>query len=394
LIRPGEKKKQVVIVGGGSAGIMAANRLRKQIGSEGAAIVLIEKNSKHFYHPGLLTLLFDIDRQEDLSRDIKDLLVRGITLVTDEARKINLQGTVSTARSGTIPFDYVIIATGAKLTTDEPEALKEGLKNGRNVFSFYFLESALKLRDALKRFEGGTIVSCICEMPIRCAATPVSFILLAEAEMRRRGIRDKCRFILTTPDSSVPPSIEPYAGYVERLLGERGIEVKIEFTPTRIDAKKGSCEDFLGEKIGFDLLAIIPPHSGADIIQNSEGLADPVGWVTCDKSTLRHRDFDNVYAIGDAGNYPTAKTFSAARRQAAVIARRIKERINGGEGTAVYDGNTVVPLHTGFGSLFFAEFDYAQSISAIKESRLYWLWQTSLLKRLYWNFILKGKFFS
>ncbi len=391
---PGEKKKQIVIVGGGSAGIMVANRLRKKIRPENAAITLIEKSTKHYYQPGFLTLLFDIDKEEDLSRDVKDLLISRITLVTDEARKINLQGTVTTTRSGEIPFDYVIIATGAKLVLDEPEGLKDGLKNGKNVFSFYTLEHALKLREALKTFEGGAIVSCICEMPVKCPAAPVAFILLAEAEMRRRGIRDKCRFLLTTPTSSVPPSIEPYAGHVERLLHDRGIEVKIEFNPSKINSKKGFCEDFLGERIGFDLLSIIPPHAGEEIVQNSEGLADPVGWVTCNKNTLRHRDFDNIYAVGDAGNFPSGKTASAARKQAAILARRIKSHIAGGEPTATYDGNTVCPILTDFGTLFFAEFDYGRSISTIKDSRFNWFLHVSLLRRLYWNFILKGRFFS
>jgi sulfide:quinone oxidoreductase len=394
MMKPREKKKQIVIVGGGSAGIMVANRLRKQIRPEDAAITLIEKRTKHFYQPGFLTLLFGIDKEEDLSRDLRDLLVKGITLVTDEARKINLQGTVATARSGEIPFDYVIIATGAKLALEEPEGLKEGLKDGKTVFSFYTFDHAQKLREALKRFEGGTIVSCICEMPVKCAAAPVGFILLAEAEMRRRGIRDKCRFLLTTPASSVPPSIEPYASHVERLLHDRDIEVRIEFNPSKINTKKGFCEDFLGERIDFDLLCIIPPHAGEEIIQNSEGLADPVGWVTCNKNTLRHRDFDNIYAVGDAGSFPSGKTASAARKQAAILARRIKSHIAGEEPTAMYDGNTVCPILTGFGTLFFAEFDYGRSISTIKESRFNWFLHVSLLRRLYWNFILKGRFFS
>jgi sulfide:quinone oxidoreductase len=389
-----EKRKQVVVIGGGSAGIMAANRLRKRVGPAEADIAVIEKSTQHFYQPGFLTILFDIDKQEDLVRDVKDLLADGIRLVTDEARKIDPQGKVTTARSGTIPFDYLVIATGAKLLLDETEGLREGLSEGTNVFSFYTLEHALKLREALKRFSGGTIVSCIAEMPIKCLAAPVEFILLAEAEMRRRGIRDKCRFMLTTPTPSIPPNMEPYAGHVERLLHDRGIEVMTEFNPSRIDGKKGFCEGFLGEKMAFDLLCIIPPHGGQDLIQNSEGLSDPMGWVTCNKNTLRHRDFDNIYAIGDAGSFPSGKTASAARKQAAVLAQRIKSHIAGTEPSATYDGNTVCPILTGFGRAFFAEFDYGRSISAVKESRFNWFLHVSLLRRLYWDFILKGRFFE
>lgn len=393
-MRRAERVKQIVIIGGGSAGIMFANRLRKQVKPAEATIILIEKQEDHYYQPGFLTLLFDVDKPEDLSRPVEDLLNADISLVADEAKKINLQGKVTTARSGDIPFDYLVIATGAKLFLDEPEGLKEGLAEGKSVFSFYTLEHALRLRDALKQFSGGTIVSCICEMPIKCLAAPVEFLLLAEAEMRRRGIRDKCRFLLVTPTPSIPPNVEPYAGHVEQLLRDRNIEVKTEFTPSKIDGKKGLCEDFLGDKIEFDLLSVIPPHTGASLIQNSEGLGDPMGWVTCNKNALRHRDFDNIYAIGDAGSFPSGKTASAARKQAQVLVQRIKSHLAGAEPTETYDGNTVCPILTGFGKAFFAEFDYNKSISEIKESSFNWRLHVSLLRRLYWNFILKGRFFK
>jgi sulfide:quinone oxidoreductase len=389
-----EKRKQVVIIGGGSAGIMAANRLRKKVGLAEADITVIEKSTQHFYQPGFLTILFDIDKQEDLMRDVKGLLADGIRLVTDEAHRIDPQGKVTTARSGTFPFDYLVIATGAKLLLDETEGLKEGLNEAKNVFSFYTLEHALKLREALKRFSGGTIVSCIAEMPIKCLAAPVEFILLAEADMRRRGIRDKCRFVLATPTLSVPPNVEPYAGYVERLLRERGIEVMTEFTPSRVDAKRGTCEGFLGEKVAFDLLSIIPPHAGVDLIQNSEGLADPMGWVTCNKNALHHRNFENIYAIGDASNLPSGKTASAARKQAGVLVERIKSHLAGAPPSASYDGNNTCPVLTGFGKAFFAEFDYGQSISPVKDSRFNWFLHVGLLRRMYWDFILKGRFFE
>ena len=393
-MRRADRVKQIVIVGAGSAGIMFANRLRKQVKQSEAAIIVIEKSTDHFYQPGFLTLLFDIDKPEDLSRPVRGLLNPGITLVPDEARKINLEGKVTTARSGEIPFDYLVVATGAELFLDEPEGLKEGLAEGKSVFSFYTLDHALKLREALKRFSGGTIVSCICEMPIKCLAAPVEFLLLAEAEMRRRGNRDKCRFLLVTPTPSIPPNVEPYAGYVEQLLRDRHIEVKTEFNPSKIDGRKGVCEDFLGDKIEFDLLSVIPPHVGAGLIQNSEGLGDPMGWVTCNKGTLRHRDFDNIHAVGDAGNFPSGKTASAARKQAQVLVRRIRSHLSGAEPADTYDGNTVCPILTDFGKAFFAEFDYNKSISAIKESSFSWRLHVSLLRRLYWDFILKGRFFK
>jgi sulfide:quinone oxidoreductase len=386
-----DRVKQIVIIGGGSAGIMLANRLRKQVKQVEAGIIVIEKSPEHFYQSGFLTLLFDVDKPDSLSRPVEDLLNGDITLISDEARKINLEGKVTTARSGEIPFDYLIIATGAKLFLDEPEGLKEGLAEGKSVFSFYTLDHALKLHDALRRFSGGTIVSCICEMPIKCPAAPVELLLLAEAEMRRRGIRDKCRFLLVTPTPSVPPNVEPYAGYVEQLLRDRNIEVVTEFTPSKIDGKKGLCEDFLGDKIEFDLLSVIPPHTGESLIQNSEGLGDPMGWVTCNKSTLRHRDFDNIYAIGDAASLPAGKTATAAEKQVVTLAQRITDLIHGKEPTATYDGTTVCPILTEPGRALFAAFDYSGSRGEAVESRMNWYRHVYLSRWRYWNVALKGK---
>jgi sulfide:quinone oxidoreductase len=180
---------------------------------------------------------------------------------------------------------------------------------------------------------------------------------------------------------------------VAGLLKERGVEVRTEFSPFRVDAAAGICEDFRGEKVAFDLLSIIPPHTGEDIMHKTEGLADPVGWVMCDKNTLRHRSFKNIYVLGDAGNLPSGKTASAARQQAAILARRIAAEVRGEEPTAAYDGNTVCPILTGFDKALFAEFNYSKSLSSARENRFRWFLHVFLLRWLYWRYILRGRLF-
>jgi sulfide:quinone oxidoreductase len=385
--------KQIVIVGGGAGGIMAANRLRKALRADEARITVVERSRTHLYQPGLLTLLFGLDEQDRLSRNMSDLLRGGIDLFFDEVVMIEPTNAVVVGHSGRYRYDYLILATGARLHLDDPEGMREGLEAGKNVFHFYSLDAALKLKGALDRFEGGEIVSSICEMPIKCLAAPVEFILLAESAMKRKGIRHKCHFVFTTPSGSVPPGVEPYASRVAGLLKERGIEVKTQFSPFRVDAGAGICEDFMGIRVAFDLLCIIPPHAGVDVVSGTEGLADPMGWIMCDKNTLRHRSFKNIYALGDAGNFPSGKTASAARQQAAVLAGRITAEVRGEEPTAAYDGNTVCPILTGFDKALFAEFTYSKSLSSARESRFKWFLHVFLLRWLYWRYILRGKFF-
>jgi len=229
-------------------------------------------------------------------------------------------------------------------------------------------------------------------MPIKCLAAPVKFIMLAESAMRRRRIRDKCRFVLTTPTLSVPPNMEPYASALDALLNSRGIEVMLDFTPAIVDSENETIEDFKGNQVKFDLLAITPPHVGQQLLQNSEDIADIVGWVPCDKNSLRHKSIDNIYVIGDAGNFPSAKTASAARKQVKVLVQRMRDHIRGREPEANYDGHTVCPIYTRHGRAMFAEFDYTRTISPAKESYLKWLIHIHLIRRLYWNFMLKGLF--
>jgi len=385
--------KRIVIVGAGSAGVMAANRMRREFSRDGAEITIIERSDRHIYQPGFVTLLFDLDKPENLIRPTKDLLLQGINLIIDEVTSIDQKkNKVTTAKYGDISYDYLVIATGAKLYLDEPEGMKEGLEKGENVFTFYTMEGATKLRDALKKFEGGTIVSSIAEMPIKCLAAPVKFIMLAESTMRRMGIRDKCKFVFTTPTLSVPPNIEPYASTLDTMLKARGIEVILDFTPATVEAKSGILEDFRGNRVNFDLLSITPPHMGEEVIQNSEGIGDALGWVPCHKNSLMHRSFDNIYVIGDAGNFPSAKTASGARIQAKVLAQRIKAHIRGEVPKATYDGHTICPIMTRYGRAMFAEFNYTKSISPASESYIKWLIHVHVIRRLYWNFMLKGLF--
>ncbi len=164
----------------------------------------------------------------------------------------------------------------------------------------------------------------------------------------------------------------------------------LDFIPAAVDSENGTVEDFKGNQVHFDLLAIIPPHEGQDLLQNSPGVADPVDWVPCDKNSLRHNKVDNIYVIGDTSAFPSGKTASGARRQARVLAQRMRDHIRGREPEAIYDGHTICPIYTRHGRAMFAEFNYNKSLSPAKESYIKWLIHIHMLRRLYWNFMLKG----
>jgi len=384
--------KSVVILGGGSAGVMFANRMRREFSEDTVKITVIEKRDTHFYQPAFTLVVFNLDTPENLTRPVKDLFYEGINLIADEATKIDPQNNkVATSKHGEISYDYLVIATGAKLVYDAPEGMKEGLDRGKNVFMFYTLDRAIQLREALKKFEGGTIVSSICEMPIKCPAAPAKFIMLAEDEMRRRGIRDKCRFVFTT---SMPDvfSRQPYAAKLNSIFKERGIEAIPNFNPSEVDYEQGVIKSFTKgqEPVKFDLLCITPPHEGQPMIEQSKGIGNAAGWVTCDKHRMVHTAYNNIYGIGDATDFPTSKTASGIRKQAKVLTERMKSLLKGEEPTATYDGEVICPMPTKYKRALFAEFNYTESISPAIESYFSWVIKVHMLRPLYWNLMLRG----
>jgi sulfide:quinone oxidoreductase len=383
--------KHVLILGGGSAGVMLANRLRKEVPLDGLKITVIEKKETHIYQPAFTLVVFDLDLPENLVRPMKGLLYEGINLVTDEVTKINpKENTVTTGKHGDISYDYLVVATGAAYNYDEPIGMKAGLDKAEKVFTFYTLDGAIKLRDALKNFKGGTIACTVSEMPIKCPAAPMKFIMMAEDYFNSvRGIRDKVKFIFTTPMPAVF-SREPYASKLSEIFKRRGIETIANFTPSDVDNEKCIVKDYGGKEFHYDLLCIIPPHEGEAYIEESEGVGDAANWAHCDKHTMLTLKHSNIYGIGDATDFPTSKTASGVRKQAAILTNRIISHLKGEAPTDTYDGEIICPMLTKFNRVMFAHFNYTESMSPAIESYANWVLKVHMLRPLYWNLMLRG----
>ena len=149
----------------------------------------------------------------------------------------------------------------------------------------------------------------------------------------------------------------------------------------------------------FDMIHVVPPQVAPDFIRVSP-LADAAGWIDVDQSTLRHKTFEGIYALGDACNAPNAKTAAAARKQAPVVAHNLLKdmgAVKGGD--AIYDGYGSCPLTVERGKIVLAEFGYGGKlmpsfpswlIDGTKPSNLAWLLKERMLPPIYWHAMLKG----
>jgi sulfide:quinone oxidoreductase len=382
--------KRIVVLGGGSGGVMFSNRMRREFGTDELEIIVIERSEKHFYQPAFTLVVFNLDDPKNLMRPTKNLFHEGIKLVIDSATKIDAENNrISTAKSGDFSYDYLVVATGAKLNFDEPEGLKEGLEKAETVFNFYNLDGAIKLRDKLKTLQGGTIVVSVCEMPIKCPAAPMKFVMMAEDTMRQKGIRDKFRFVFTTPMPAVF-SRQPYAAKLDSIFGARGIETVANFAPSEIDHKNGVIKDFGGKEVKFDMLVATPPHQGEQVVEDAEGVGDAAGWIHCDKNKMVSKKYSNVFGIGDATDFPTSKTASGIRKQAPILVEILKSLMKGEQPTATYDGEIICPMLTRYKRVMFAHFNYEESMSPAIESYANWVLKVHMLRPIYWNLMLNG----
>jgi len=279
---------KIVILGGGSAGIMSAARLRWALSMDEAEIIVIERSDKHIYQPGQTLIVFGLEEPENIVRPMTDVIPAGVKFVHDEVSNINPdENYVETKGGKKIEYDYLVLATGARLLFDEIEGVEENLgKNG--VHTFYTLDGAIALRKALEGFEGGKIVLIQGPMPFKCPGAPIKFVLMADDYFRRKGMRGSVDITLTT---TLPQAFarEPYAAKFDQIFRDRSINVVTGFNPARVDVENKEVKSFEGKVLNYDLLVVVPANGIEEFLEDGP-LADHTGWIGADKHTLMHKN--------------------------------------------------------------------------------------------------------
>jgi sulfide:quinone oxidoreductase len=309
---------RIVILGGGTGGTLAANRLRKVYEPDQAVITVVDQDDRHVYQPGLLFIPFGVGTTKDITRPRAEQLHQGINYLCAAVEKVELESNAVRLVDGTdLAYDVLVIATGAVLATDETEGLT-GPGWMEKVFTFYTPEGATALATALRDFKCGRVVVNIVDMPIKCPVAPLEFCFLADSYFKKRGIRDRVDLTYVTPlDGAFTKRVcsEQLGG----MLGDRGITLVTEFNTGTVDGAQGRLIAYDETEVPFDLAVIIPVHSGAPYVLNSEGLGDELGFIPVDEHTLQSKASPNVFALGDAAALPASKAGSVAHFEGEVL---------------------------------------------------------------------------
>ncbi|MEK7423247.1 MAG: FAD-dependent oxidoreductase, partial [Actinomycetota bacterium] len=190
---------RIVILGGGTGGTLTANRLRKLYKPGEAEIVVVDQDDNHVYQPGLLFVPFGLTDADDIVRPRGRQLHAGISYHQSSIDHVDIDDDRVHLDDGTtLPYDVLVIATGATLVPDETEGLT-GAGWMERVFTFYTAEGSTALQAALARFDGGRLVVNFIDLPIKCPVAPLEFCFLADWYFTERGIRDRVELVFVTP---------------------------------------------------------------------------------------------------------------------------------------------------------------------------------------------------
>ncbi len=394
--------KTLLILGAGTGGTMVAHKMAGVLDSTEWRIVIVDRDETHYYQPGFLYIPFGLYKGEDVIKTKRSLLPSGVDIIFSDIERIEPeQNRVRlTDEKREIHYDVLVVATGSHIRPEETE----GMVNGgwqENIFDFYTYDGSTKLAEHLKRWQGGRLVVNIAEMPIKCPVAPLEFLFLADWFFQKRGMRDKVELIFATPlpGAFTKPRASALLG---DMLAKKGVYVEPDFNIGEVDDGSNLIRSWDEREIGYDLLVTIPVNMGAEVIGRS-GMGDELNFVPTDKHTLRSKQWENVWVIGDASNVPTSKAGSVAHFMLDILVENLESYIHGQEPRAAFDGHANCFIETGYEKGILIDFNYDVEplpgkyplpglgpFSLLQESPANH-WGKLMFRWMYWNLLLKGE---
>ena len=393
---------QVLVIGGGSAGLTVAAMLRNKPNPPG--VTIIDPSEKHYYQPIWTLVGAGVFPKEVSERMEADYIPPGAEWIKDSVASFDPDNNSVTLASGAShSYDVLVVAAGIQINWDQIQGLKESVgKKGTGVCSNYSYDTVESTFENIRNLKKGTAIFTHPSTPIKCGGAPIKITYLASDHWRRKGVAAniKKKFIKGGPGIF---AVKKYADSLTKVADRYDIERvwKTDLVALRPDKKEAVFRHMeTGEETvePYDMIHVTPPMSAPDFIKNSP-LAAASGWVEVDKETTQHTRYANVFALGDCSNLPTSKTGAAIRKQAPTTAENIMAFLSNAALPKHYDGYTSCPLVTGYGSLILAEFDYnkqpTESFPFNQAEERYSMYALKAygLPKMYWHGMLKGREF-
>lgn len=318
----------VLVLGGGTGGIVAANVLGKALARK-HRVVLVERNDSHYFQAAYPLLIINQRQPEQISKKLDTLKKKGVELFQAEVKYLDISRRLVETSRGALDYDFLVIAMGAEHHPESVPGMKEG------SFNPYSFEGAGRLRQKLAAFRQGRVTVFIAGLPYTGIIAPWEIVFLLEDYFRKRGLRRKIELTMVTPEAAPLPLAGARVGEsVRRMVEQRGVRLLAGTRVLSLDLDRQTLLLDHGLKVPGELFIGIPPHRGPSALHGS-GLELEGGWIEVNPHTLETRA-DRVFAVGDAAaiTLPLLREWAPkagffAHYQAEVAARNIALMIAG-----------------------------------------------------------------
>ncbi|GAB4193315.1 MAG: bifunctional protein tyrosine phosphatase family protein/NAD(P)/FAD-dependent oxidoreductase [Wenzhouxiangellaceae bacterium] len=397
------KSHDVVIIGGGAAGLSTAASILKR--RNGVDIAIVEPRTEHYYQPGWTLVGGGVFKREKTERQMATLMPKGVQWIRAACAGFDPERNQVILEDGErIGYKTLVVAPGLKLNWDAIEGLKETLgKNG--VTSNYRFDMAAYTWELVQSMQGGRALFTQPAMPIKCAGAPQKAMYLACDAWQRRGVLKDIKVEFHNA-GGVLFGVKDYVPALMEYVEKYGIDLCFNETLVAVDGAKKTAYFDVTDAAGnvqrevreFDMMHVCPPQTSLDFVANSP-LANEAGWVDVSGETLQHTQYGNVFGLGDASSTPNAKTAAAVRKQAPVAAHNVLCVLDGKAPNAVYSGYGSCPLTVERGKIVLAEFAYGGKleptlpqwmINGTKPTRTAWFLKEKMLPNMYFDMMLRG----
>ncbi len=439
-----DKKAKIVIVGGGAGGVMAAARLQRS--APNAEITIIAPNKIHLYQPGQVFMAAGLYTEADIQKNNADVIPSGVKWMEDSVKSFDPDNNkVSTENNGDVNYDFLVVATGLQYDYEAIEGMSADLVGKHGISSVYLNDPVAgtakggtvtwewfkALRAAAEKASPENPIKAIYtqpDTPIKCGGAPQKILYLSDDALRGNGpqggadVHKNVQSVFCKKGGTlfgvpaynktlverVTPMYENITDKFDHVLRKIDAEKKIA-TFEHTYTVKGEYDEDLEEydmikksemvEMPYDFIHVVPPMKAVDAVASSplgwqKGTGK--GWLECDKETLQHRRYKNVFGIGDILGIPKGKTGGSARHHGPILQENLIAVMEGKEPTAKFDGYTVCPLKTQYGEIMLAEFNYdgiAPSFPILDPSEPRWIWwafDLYMLKPMYFQLMMRG----
>lgn len=392
----------VVIVGGGNAGLSLAGRLVRDGAKD---VVVVEPESVHHYRPMLSYVAGGQATLDRLRRSQERVTPSGVRWYRDEVVSVDAVGSVvHLAGGGEISYGDLALCPGSQVDWDAIPGSEAAVRTPHAATS-YLPDSAVDTWTMLSTLRSGRAVFVVSDRHVPCAPVGLKPLFLALDHWERTGVRDDIEVELLVEGERLV-DLATADQRLHAAAASHGVRVRLGTTVTSVDAVARTLAVDEGPHgggpvsttLGYDALYLAPPHRAPTWVAAS-GLASPEdgGFLRVDPSTLQHPEHPRVWGLGDVADLDALPSGGALRKQVPVVARNIAARRTGAP-MRHYDGYSIAPVTTSRRSLLLAEFDRDGQpspsipvVDLVKPRLVTWAFDRYVEPQVYFRRLLQGK---